>query len=39
MSDILIFKIWKHKLPALSALATMVIIFFWPALPLRGINK
>jgi len=39
MSDILIFKIWRYKLPAFSALTTMVIIFFWPALPLRGINK
>jgi hypothetical protein len=39
MRDILIFKIWRHKLPALSALATMIAIFFWPTLPLRGISN
>jgi len=39
MRDILIFKIWWHKLPAVSALATMIAIFFWPALPLRGIGN
>jgi len=28
---------WSYKLPALAALATAIAIFFWPALPLRGI--
>jgi hypothetical protein len=39
VSSLLIFKIWRHKLPALSALATTIAIFLWPALPLRGIRK
>lgn len=30
---------WRHKLPALAALATMAAIFLWPALPLRGITN
>lgn len=30
---------WRHKLTALAALATMVAIFLWPALPLRGIGN
>jgi len=39
MSDLLIFKIWRHKLPALWAIATMVFVFLWPSIPLRGITK
>jgi len=30
---------WGYKLPALAALATMVAIFLWPTLPLRGITN
>lgn len=30
---------WGYKLPVLAALITMVAIFFWPALPLRGIEN
>ncbi|MBI5005237.1 MAG: hypothetical protein HZC03_01390 [Candidatus Lloydbacteria bacterium] len=37
MQKILIFKMLSYKLPALAALATTIAIFFWPALPLRGI--
>jgi len=39
MNNILIFKMWGYKLPALAALATAIAIFFWPALPLRGIEN
>lgn len=39
MKDILIFKIWQHKLPALSALATMAVAFLWPALFLGGVTN
>ena len=39
MQQILILKMWRHKLPALAALATMAAIFLWPALPLRGITN
>lgn len=39
MKNILIFKMWRYTLPALAALATMIAIFFWPALPLRGITN
>jgi len=39
MKDILIFKIWKHKFPALAALFTIVFVFFWPSIPLGGITK
>ncbi len=35
----LIFKIWRHKLPALAALATIIFILLWPSIPLRGITK
>jgi len=37
MKNILIFKMWRHKLPAFAALTTAIAIFFWPALPLRSI--
>lgn len=39
MKDILIFKIWRHKLPALAALATMAFVFLWPSIPLRGVSN
>lgn len=37
MPQILILKILCHKLPALSVLATMAVVFLWPALFLGGI--
>lgn len=37
--QILIFKIWRHQWPAVAALLTMLAIFLWPALPLRGIGN
>jgi len=37
MKTILIFKIWRYKWPALAVLATMFAVFFWPALPLKGV--
>lgn len=39
MKQILILKMWRHKLPALAALTTTAVIFFWPALPLRGLEN
>ncbi len=39
MKDIIILKIWRHKLPTLAALATMVGVFLWPSIPLGGINR
>lgn len=39
MENILIFKIWRYKLPALAALATMAFVFLWPSVPLRGISN
>lgn len=39
MKDILVFKIWKHKFPALSALVTIVVVFLWPSIPLAGVTK
>jgi Zn-dependent protease with chaperone function len=38
MDNLLVVKLWKHKWPAFSALGTMVAVFFWPAVPLRGIS-
>jgi len=38
MTDILIVKLWRHLVPALSAIATMIAVFFWPAIPLRGVG-
>lgn len=37
MKDVLILKMWRHKLPASAALATMIAAFLWPALFLGGI--
>ena len=39
MKDILIFKIWRHKLPALWAILIMVFVLLWPSIPLLGISK
>jgi len=39
MQNILIFKMWRYKLSALAALVTMIAIFFWPSLPLRGLGN
>lgn len=39
MKDILIFKIWRHKLPALAALTAIAVVFFWPSIPLAGVTK
>ncbi len=38
MADILILKLWRHPWPALAAAGTMLAVFFWPALPLRGVG-
>ena len=37
MKRLVIFALWRHKLPALAALATMAIIFLWPSIPLGGV--
>ncbi|MBI5123122.1 hypothetical protein HZA75_04670 [Candidatus Roizmanbacteria bacterium] len=39
MKNIVILKIWRHKLPTLAALGTMAGVFLWPSIPLRGINR
>lgn len=39
MKEILIFKIWRYRLPALAALVTMVAVFLWPSIPLRGVSS
>jgi len=39
MKDIIILKIWRHKLSALAALVTMAGVFLWPSIPLGGITK
>lgn len=36
---ILILKIWLYPWPAFTALGTILAIFLWPALPLRGIGN
>ena len=35
----LIIKMWGHAWPAATALITILIIFLWPSLPLRGIGN
>lgn len=35
--QLLIFKIWRHKVSALAALATIAFIFLWPSIPLKGV--
>ena len=37
MKDMLIFKIWRHKLPALWAFLTIIFVLLWPSIPLRGV--
>lgn len=39
MKDIVIFRIWRHKLPVLATLATIVGVLLWPSIPLRGVNN
>jgi hypothetical protein len=39
MSSLLIFKIWRHKLPALWAILTIAFVFLWPSIPLGGLAK
>jgi len=38
MADLLIFRLWGQAWPALSALVTMVAVFFWPSIPLGGLT-
>lgn len=37
MADLLVLRLWRHSWPARSALATMLVVFLWPALPLGGV--
>lgn len=39
MKQILLIKMWGRAWPALAALITIAAIFFWPALPLKGIGN
>lgn len=39
MKNLLILKIWRHKLPALWAILTIIFVLLWPSIPLRGIAK
>ena len=39
MKNLLILKIWRHKLPALWAILTIIFVLLWPSIPLRGITK
>lgn len=38
MADLLVLRLWRHAWPALSASATMLAVFFWPAVPLGGVT-
>jgi len=38
MGNLLIFRLWRHVWPSTAALATMVAVFFWPAVPLGGVS-
>lgn len=38
MGDLLVVKLWQHKWPAFSALGTMLVVFLWPSIPLRGVS-
>jgi len=38
MADVLVLRLWHYKWPALSAAATMLAVFFWPALPLGSVG-
>jgi len=33
----LIFEIFKVKESSLSAIATMLVVFLWPSIPLKGV--
>jgi hypothetical protein len=38
MSDVLVFRLWRHAWPAWAALATMIAVFLWPSIPLGGVS-
>jgi len=38
MKRLVIFALWRHKLPALAAVATMAFIFLWPSIPLGSVK-
>jgi len=37
VKNILVIKLWKYKWPAFAAISTMLVVFFWPSLPLKGV--
>ena len=39
MKNILIFKIWQHKISAVAALLTAVAVFLWPSIPLLSVSQ
>jgi len=39
MKDILILKIWQHRISAIAVPIATLAIFLWPAVPLGGIDK
>jgi len=39
MRNLLIFKIWRHRLPAIWAILAIAFVFLWPSIPLRGVTK
>lgn len=38
MKRLVIFALWRHKLPALAALVAMAIVFLWPSIPLGSVS-
>jgi len=39
MRYMLVIQLWKYKWPALAAIAAMLVVFFWPSIPLMGIEN
>jgi len=38
MGNIPVIDLWRHWRTGLAAFATMVVVFFWPAIPLRSVS-
>ncbi|MBI4114487.1 MAG: hypothetical protein HY445_01440 [Candidatus Niyogibacteria bacterium] len=39
MNELVIFQLWRYKFPSAAALGTMLFVFLWPSIPLRGITN
>jgi hypothetical protein len=36
--ELLIVRVWRHKIPATAGVGAIAVILLWPAIPLRGLG-